>query len=114
MPEHVHLLVYPNESEPDLGLYLARVKQPLSTFVKGCLVAEESTLLSRLTVQERPSKTCFRFWQEGAGIRSKSIRSCGFIQFSQLYPFESRPPRTLHARHEMGLVLRSVLFGGAT
>jgi hypothetical protein len=62
MPEHVHLLVSPIEPKPKLSLYLARVKQPFSKEIKGLLVERRSSLLRRLTVQERPGQECFRFW----------------------------------------------------
>jgi putative transposase len=68
MPEHVHLLVYPLSDEPQIGHYLARVKQPFSKQIKNILVDAQSPLLEKLTVRERPGKTCFRFWQEGPGF----------------------------------------------
>jgi putative transposase len=67
MPEHVHLLVVPMSSEPAFDEYLARVKQPFSKWVRQQLTDVKSPLLNRLTVEERPGKTCFRFWQEGPG-----------------------------------------------
>jgi putative transposase len=67
MPEHVHLLVYPRISNPSISLYLARIKQPFSKQIKAILDEKGSQLLSKLTVLERPGKTCFRFWQEGPG-----------------------------------------------
>ena len=67
MPEHVHLLVTPTGSEPAIGRYLARIKHPFSKWVKQRLVDMKSSLINRLSVQERPGKTCFRFWQEGPG-----------------------------------------------
>jgi putative transposase len=67
MPEHVHLLVVPTGSEPAIDLYLARIKQPFSKWVKQRLVDVKSSLIDRLSVEERPEKTCFRFWQEGPG-----------------------------------------------
>ncbi|HEY6564218.1 MAG TPA: transposase [Pirellulaceae bacterium] len=81
MPEHVHLLVYPTLPEPDLGRFLARLKQPFSKEIKGILEAANSPLRSRLTVQERPGKTCFRFWQEGPGFdrnifSPETLQSC--------------------------------------
>ena len=63
-----HLLVYPTLTAPDVGLYLARLKQPFSKEVNGILVNAQSPLLDRLTVRERPGKSCFRFWQEGPGF----------------------------------------------
>lgn len=67
MPNHVHLLTYPRRKEPDFGYYLARLKQPFSSHVKGLLAATRAPLLEKLTVRERPGKTCFRFWMEGPG-----------------------------------------------
>lgn len=68
MPEHLHLLIHPRNVNPSIGRFLARVKQPFSRQVKDSLAASGSPLLHRLTVQERPGKTCFRFWQEGPGF----------------------------------------------
>jgi len=34
MPEHVHLLTYPLDPNPNIGLYLARIKQPFSSQIK--------------------------------------------------------------------------------
>lgn len=67
MPEHLHLLVNPLTEEPKLGRFLARIKQPFSSQIREQLELENPQLVRELTVQERPGKTCFRFWQEGAG-----------------------------------------------
>lgn len=67
MPEHLHLLTYPVDEKPEFAKYLARIKQPFSKQIKEILVANHAPLFEQLTVQERPGKTCFRFWQEGAG-----------------------------------------------
>lgn len=68
MPEHVHLLVNPRSPEPNFGRYLARLKQPFSKQIKEILAGHDSRLLRQLTVQERPGKASFRFWQEGPGF----------------------------------------------
>ena len=68
MPEHTHLLVFPPTTQPDIGLYLAAIKQPFSSAVYSQLEAAKSPLLSKSIVRERPAKFCFRFWQEGAGF----------------------------------------------
>jgi putative transposase len=67
MPEHVHLVVYPTDSNPRISFYLARIKQRFSKQIKDLLSERDSGLLARLTVQERPGKMCFRFWQAGPG-----------------------------------------------
>ena len=68
MPEHVHLLVRPASRESKVGRFLARTKQPTSKAIKQLLIENQSSLLDRLTVRERPGKHCFRFWQEGVGF----------------------------------------------
>jgi putative transposase len=60
---------------------LARIKQPFSKQIKDLLVQNASRLLERLTVQERPGKTCFRFWQEGPGF-DRNLFSPEAIEFS--------------------------------
>lgn len=68
MPEHVHLLILPEQPDPKtISRFLAGVKRPVSVKVKQALPESESPLLEKLTIQERPGKTVFRFWQEGAG-----------------------------------------------
>jgi putative transposase len=67
MPEHVHLLVYPISNEVALDHLLSAIKQPYSVRIKQLLIASGSPLVERLTVRERPGKSAFRYWQEGAG-----------------------------------------------
>jgi putative transposase len=68
MPEHVHLLVNPLLLEPDLSSFLADIKQPYSAEIRELLAASDAPLLRRLTIQERPGKRVFRYWQEGPGF----------------------------------------------
>jgi len=67
MPEHVHLLVDPLDAEPDIDLLLSAIKRPYSFRIKQLLVKRGDPLVQELTVQERPGKTTFRYWQEGPG-----------------------------------------------
>lgn len=67
MPEHVHLLVHPANSDATVSRLLARTKQSTSKAIKQVLSEGQSPLLDRLMVRERPGKQCFRFWQEGPG-----------------------------------------------
>jgi putative transposase len=67
MPEHVHLVVYPTMPNPRISYYLARIKQQCSKQIKDVLAEHHSQLLSKMTIQERPGKMCFRFWQAGPG-----------------------------------------------
>ncbi|MEX1040335.1 MAG: transposase [Pirellulaceae bacterium] len=68
MPEHVHLLVLPQHDLPRVSQLLGRTKRQTSIEIKEILVKHRSPLLKRLTVRERPDRTCFRFWQEGPGF----------------------------------------------
>jgi putative transposase len=68
MPEHVHLLVWGIQAKEDVSRLLAGIKRPVSVAVRDDLKARTSRLLDRLTVQERPGKMVFRFWQEGPGF----------------------------------------------
>jgi putative transposase len=74
MPEHVHLLTLPLDDEPAISTYLAAVKRPVSAHIKADLVAAHSPLLKSLTIQERPGKMTFRYWQEGPGY-DRNLRS---------------------------------------
>jgi putative transposase len=67
MPEHVHLLVCPALPTATVERYLFAVKRPFSFRVKQDLLATHDPLIGELTVQERPGKQAFRFWQEGPG-----------------------------------------------
>ena len=67
MPEHVHLLVWGIRCQEDVSRLLGGIKRPVSVQAKSDLEAQQSRLIKRLTVQERPGKLAFRFWQEGPG-----------------------------------------------
>jgi len=68
MPEHVHLIVYPDDpAEAQISRFLKAVKQPLSAKVRGSMIARGDPLLERLTVKRRTGRVGFRFWQQGPG-----------------------------------------------
>ncbi|TWT34716.1 REP-associated tyrosine transposase [Blastopirellula retiformator] len=71
MPEHVHLLVLPQQSASTISSFLNAVKRPFSYRIKQHLIECNSPLLKRLTVQQRPGVQTFRFWQEGPGYDRK-------------------------------------------
>jgi putative transposase len=67
MPEHVHLLVYPDSGAPKIEQLLRAIKRPFSYRIKQRLIESGSPQLQRLTVRQRPGMQTFRFWQEGPG-----------------------------------------------
>ena len=81
MPEHVHLLVQPDSRESKVSRLLAKTKQPASKRIKSLLAESGSPLVDKLTVQERPGKMCFRFWQAGPGF-DRNIFSAGAVPAS--------------------------------
>ena len=90
MPEHVHLLVVPTTNEPAIDRYLARIKQPFSKWVRQRLVEMKSSLIKQLVVDERPGKTCFRFWQEGPGYDRNLTTPTADRSSDQLHSHEPR------------------------
>lgn len=88
MPEHVHLLVYPLNSEARIDGFLRAVKRPFSFRMKQWLQENQSPLLQKLTVQ-RPEGATFRFWQAGGGYdrnltNEKTVLA--FIDYLHLNP----------------------------
>ncbi len=79
MPEHVHLIVFPEESTARISDLLYAIKRPVSYRIKEDLIASRDPLLGELTIRERPGKTVFRFWQEGSGY-DRNIRDRGSLK----------------------------------
>ena len=75
MPEHVHLLLWPQTNVPQIDLVLKRLKRPVSIKARDDLRASNATVLQRLIVRERPGKYSFRFWQEGPGY-DRNLQTC--------------------------------------
>jgi putative transposase len=67
MPDHVHLLVFPDGEPAPISELLFAIKRPFSFRIKQELMESKDPLLDRLTIRQRPNVTTFRFWQEGPG-----------------------------------------------
>jgi putative transposase len=67
MPEHVHILVSPRESDYDVSRILWRIKRPVALHAIGYLERNAPEWLPRLTVRRRDGKVERRFWQAGGG-----------------------------------------------
>jgi putative transposase len=67
MPEHVHLLVFPQNTAFRIDQLLKAIKRPFSYRIKRVLTETQSPLLSQFTIRQRPGVEAFRFWQEGPG-----------------------------------------------
>ncbi|MBA4105725.1 MAG: hypothetical protein C0485_08195 [Pirellula sp.] len=66
MPEHVHLLVAPRESNVDIGRFQGKVKERVARNAIRWLEIHAPERLPRITVKEGP-RTRRRFWQPGGG-----------------------------------------------
>jgi len=64
MPEHVHLIVYPQEVNYDVAWFLKGIKQSVARKAHTWLARHDQSWLERLTL---PGKDEFRFWQAGGG-----------------------------------------------
>jgi len=74
MPEHVHLIVWPEPAASGVSRLLYAIKKPFSYRVKQMMIAAADPALAELTIRERPGDRCFRFGQEGPGY-DRNIRN---------------------------------------
>ena len=89
MPEHVHLLVYPTREASPVADLLTSIKRPVSHRIKQALAASRSPMLQRLTIQQRPGVSTFRFWQEGPGYDrniTESVVALAVVDYIHLNP----------------------------
>ena len=66
MPDHVHLIVFPQERVYDDSEFLKRIKEPVSRTAVQLLWREAPEWLDRIRVQ-RGKLTEHHFWQPGRG-----------------------------------------------
>ena len=74
MPNHVHLLIYPNEPEYDVSAILKAIKQPVGTQALKHLKHHAPHWLERITVRHR-NRIERRFWQAGGGFDRNTIEA---------------------------------------
>jgi putative transposase len=66
MPEHVHLLVAPRQSDVDVGRFQGEIKKRTARLAIAWLEEHAPTWLAKLTVREG-QRLRRRFWQPGGG-----------------------------------------------
>ena len=92
MPDHVHLIVYPTNSEQGVSRILKKVKEPVSKRAFRFLEAEDSPWIQRLT-RRRGQRTERLFWQSGGGFdRNITERDTleSMIEYLHLNPVRKR------------------------
>ena len=72
MPNHVHLLIYPNEPDYHLSAILKAIKQPVGIKAVNHLSKHAPHWLERITVQPR-NRSERRFWQAGGGFDRNTL-----------------------------------------
>ncbi len=66
MPEHVHLICWPEDEIYDISLFIESIKQSVSRKAKNFLELNDPNSLKKMTVK-RGKRETFRFWQTGHG-----------------------------------------------
>ena len=72
MPEHVHLLVYPNRPEYDMSQILKAIKEPVGRKAIKHLREHAAEWLPRITVKHG-QRLERRFWQAGGGFDNNAL-----------------------------------------
>ncbi len=67
MPEHVHVLIHPNEQIYDVSKILKAIKQPISQKLASKERKGKSLLRSDLKTSKPGKEAAFTFWQPGGG-----------------------------------------------
>lgn len=100
MPEHVHLLVWPQDPRhAAVSAFLKSLKMSASTRIKARLAVDDPDQVLALTIRERPGKDVFRFWQEGPGY-DRNLRTPEAIEGAIDYIHRNPVRRGLCARAE--------------
>jgi putative transposase len=64
MPEHIHLLVYPEDEHYEMSSILRLLKERFARWVVARWQEHDSYMLERIKIQ-RGNRIVHRFWQEG-------------------------------------------------
>jgi putative transposase len=67
MPEHVHLLVWPTESEYNISQFLSTLKGSVAKRAVAFVKRHAPSFLPRMMDLQPNGKHCLRFWQRGGG-----------------------------------------------
>jgi putative transposase len=69
MPNHVHLLLWPQNSIYDISLILSDIKGKMSKNYRDYLMVNNPVLFEQMNVFDKSKKrNVFRFWQPGGGF----------------------------------------------
>ena len=74
MPEHVHVLLYPERDNYEMRRILAALKRSVSQRAKAHLEHTAQTAWLRRLTMKYPTREVFRFWQPGGGFDHNIFR----------------------------------------
>ncbi|MCA9254023.1 MAG: transposase [Phycisphaerales bacterium] len=84
MPEHVHVLLFPNDPDNEMRRILAALKRPVAKAAHDHLKKmNPRAWIERLTVNY-PRRKVFRFWQSGGGYDRNVFRK---YKLSQIFDY---------------------------
>jgi putative transposase len=78
MPDHVHLLIYPRNSDYSISSILQSIKQPVAARAIAYLKSENPFGLKHLLTGQRDRQ--YRFWQKGGGYDRNITRTKTLIE----------------------------------
>jgi putative transposase len=111
MPEHVHLLVNPQATEPDLPGLLVALKQPYSGKIRRLLESTKAPLLKRLTIRERPGQICLPLLAGGTRLRSQPQFRASDTGVDQLPASQPGAAETVQEGCRLEMVECPAIFG---
>jgi len=74
MPEHVHLLVYPNTSNVDIAAFLYTMKKSVTTRALDFIRKDSPAFLERMHDLQPNGRSSYRSWQRGGGYDENLFR----------------------------------------
>lgn len=79
MPDHAHLLIWPQRKKYKMGPILRSIKQPVGSQAIRHLRKHSPTFLNRLRVINK-NRTYYRFWQPGGGFDGNKVEPAAIHQ----------------------------------
>lgn len=67
MPDHVHIIIFPEKEQYNISKILAGIKLPVSRKFINFAKVENHRILARMSHKSSSGVTIYRFWQRGGG-----------------------------------------------
>jgi putative transposase len=80
MPEHVHIIVHPKDTEYEVSRIRTRLKVPVARHASRFLCRRAPSFLERLKDVQPDGSYHYRFWQRGGGYDRNVIEPATLLQ----------------------------------